>query len=499
MVAGLALLSASCAFTPAEDVPQVARADARPVRNVTSFSESLRCMDRLFANFGVRDVVVTSQGIPDATGEIETGTKEMLISAISRMSTSSGAFVFVDFDQTQFDVNALQDLVGFTDNFVVPNYYIRGAITQLDEGVVAETVGGGLSFAQADVGASVDQVYSLITVDTNVGDLLTRQILTGTSASNALAVRRRGFAVDGGAALDNPTLGVNLTLSFNNSEGVHQAVRTLVELSTVESLGRLTQVPYWRCLGIEQTNPAIEDQARGWFTAMGREGQVSFVQLALAGQGFYDGPVTGRLDPATRESVGAYQAANGLIADGRVDFDLYASLISGDLALGRRPDPKVVPAVYEPAATRAAQPLALTLTTPRGDKPVFAPGELLQVQVRPNRDAFVYCYYEAADGNIARILPNRFQPNALAAGLQELRVPAAGSPFEITLDEPGSREEILCLASSDERGMALPPALREADLAPLPVASLGDLVDAFQNVSVEPLVVARLPIQVAGP
>jgi hypothetical protein len=43
----------------------------------------------------------------------------------------SGASRFVDFDQTEFDINALQSLVGFTEDFVVPNYYIRGAITQL--------------------------------------------------------------------------------------------------------------------------------------------------------------------------------------------------------------------------------------------------------------------------------------------------------------------------------------------------------------------------------
>ena len=141
--------------------------------------------------------------------------KEMLISAISRMSQTSNAFTFVDFDQSQFDVNALQNLVGFTDDFIVPNYYIRGAITQLDEGVVSESFGGGFSLSQADAGASADQVYSLITVDTNVGDLISRQIIRGTSAGNSLAVRRRGFAIDGGAALENPTLGLNVTLNFN--------------------------------------------------------------------------------------------------------------------------------------------------------------------------------------------------------------------------------------------------------------------------------------------
>src|SRR5919206_3487976 len=96
-----ALLAGACAFTPVQDITAVQQPKAQPVRNVTSFSESLRCMDELLRNFGVNDIVVTSAGIPDATGEIKTGTKEMLISAISQMSVESNAFRFVDFDQSE--------------------------------------------------------------------------------------------------------------------------------------------------------------------------------------------------------------------------------------------------------------------------------------------------------------------------------------------------------------------------------------------------------------
>ena len=67
--------------------------------------------------------------------------------------------------------------------------------------------------------------------------------------------------------------------------------------------------------------------------------QVVFVQRALASQGLYDAPVTGELDPATKGAIARYQADNGLLADGRINFDLYASLIHQDLALGRQPDP----------------------------------------------------------------------------------------------------------------------------------------------------------------
>ena len=82
------------------------------MRNIGNFNEALRCMDDLFLAQGKRDIYITTAGIPDATGLIATGTKEMFISAVSRMSAKSGAFRFVDYDPTQLDVQVLSELVG---------------------------------------------------------------------------------------------------------------------------------------------------------------------------------------------------------------------------------------------------------------------------------------------------------------------------------------------------------------------------------------------------
>lgn len=496
----IALGAAACAFTPPEKAPEIAAPKTPPVRNVTSFSESLRCMDDLFAQYGVRDIVVTSQGIPDATGEISAGTKEMMISAISRMSTKSKAFRFVDYDQTQFDINALQQLVGFTDNFLIPNYYLRGAITQFDENIIAENVGAGASLPFVDAGISADQVASLVTVDLNVGDLLTRQILPGTTSSNTIVVRRSGESYDAGGTIEKIELGLNFNLSFNRNEGMHQAVRNLVELSLIETLGKLTQVPYWRCLQIEQTNPAVMAQARDWFEAMSEEERVKFVQRALAGAGYYSGPIDGRMNAELRDAIGAYQDANGLQANGRIDFDLYASLISGDLALARKPDTEKGANRFTPAAAPVARPVELLVSTERGTQPRYRVGEALRFSLRSSRDAFAYCYYRDGAGTIARIFPNRFQPNALVAANATIEVPGPGAGFEIVFDRPMAQEEVLCVASDVELGLQLPPALKTQDLAPLPVKSLDEIVEAFREAGKGRVrvVQTRIPITVGS-
>ena len=493
-VLGGCLLSSACAFTPPEQAPVVAQPKALPQRNVTGFTEALKCMDDLFLAFGKNNIVITSQGLPDATGEISLGTKEMLISSISRMSVKSGAFRFVDFDQQQFDVNALQQLVGFTDSFVVPNYYIRGAISQFDEGVVSEAAAASIALPKAELGISTDQVISVVAVDLNVGDLITRQIIPGISANNLISVRRKGLSGDAGGQIRKAGLAFNLT--FNNTEGLHAAVRSLIELSAIETMGKLTQTPYWRCLGIEQTNPAVVAEARDWFASMGKKERITFVQRALSGLGLYRGAIDGAMNAGMREAIGSYQSSSGLLASGRIDFDLYQSLIAGDLAFGREPRPEVPPARLEVASFRPDELLELNVTTVRGANPLYRSGERLQVQLRPTTDAYAYCFYADSTGNVARIFPNRFQPDARIAGGGFSAVPGPGVPFEIILERPGVREEVACIASKEEIANAAPAELRAADLTPLPATSLDEVVASFRAIENIRVVEARLAVDV---
>ena len=149
---------------------------------------------------------------------------------------------------------------------MVPNYYIRGAITQLDEGVLDEAQAAAIGIPEFQVGASRDQTVSVVSLDLNIGNLVNRQIIPGASAHNSIAVARKGIAGDLAGSISK--LGLNFDVVLNKGEGMHQAVRTLVELSTIEVLGKLAEVPYWRCLQIEQTNPAVVEEAKDWYNEM---------------------------------------------------------------------------------------------------------------------------------------------------------------------------------------------------------------------------------------
>ncbi len=56
----------------------------------------------------------------------------------------------------------------------------------------------------------------------------------------------RGVAGDLGGRIKKA--GVFLNFSFDRSEGTHQAIRTLLQLNSIEVLGKLAKVPYTQCL-----------------------------------------------------------------------------------------------------------------------------------------------------------------------------------------------------------------------------------------------------------
>ena len=508
---GIAAL-AGCATNPQEAVI-AARPSTLPVKNLTNFTESLRCMDRLFLNYGFEGLVITSAGIPDETGNVAAGTKDMLISAISRMSKKSEAFTFVDYDANQTDVHDLQGLLGFTENFAIPEFYIRGAITQLDEGVLNETVSGSLGYTidldedqskGLGVNAGFGQTVSVVSVDLNMGYLETRQIVPGVSSQNSIAVATRG--TDGGLDGSIAKLGFNFNVSLNKGEGLHQAVRTLVELSTIEVLGRLTEVPYWRCLQIDHTNPAIVAEAREWFDDMDDEERIDFIQASLASGGYYAGPTTGEMDEQTREAIARYQAANDLIADTRINFELYASLLNNNYEFGDQPQTPVASAAITKAKASkeraltygedADDELELELEADSEDDGTFTLDSELTVWATPSDDAHVYCYYADANGLVARIFPNRFQPDSYLAGGDSVQVPGDEAGFDILLDRVSEDEQVACVASTRELALRLPEAMKQPDLTAIPVASVDDVIDAYRALAPDDLVETRLDVTV---
>lgn len=332
------LMAADMASTDVASATAAAsRPKTGPTKTITNFSSALRCMDGLFQAFGKQGILITGGGIPDETGKVRTGTKDMMISAVSAMSRNSGAFEFVDLHAAGGDLGQLFALRGNAPRRV-PNFYIRGSITQMDENVLSKTKAGGISLGSdtrgsdsSDIlglalGASTTEVADMMSMDISIGDVASRRILPLTTTSNTMVITKSSRSMEGGNTFGK--VGLSFNMDRSQAQGQGATTRALLELSLIEALGKFTQVPYWRCLDTDITNPLIRQQASEGFAAMREPERILFVQRKLGGgMNRYRGPVDGVMNPELKQAIAEYQAAAGLVASGRIDFDLYASLI----------------------------------------------------------------------------------------------------------------------------------------------------------------------------
>ena len=460
-----------------------------PVKTITSFSQALRCMDELFLSFGKQGIIITSAGMPDETGKVNTGTKEMLISTISRMTLKSSAFEFIDFHSKNDDLATLFASTGDADR-KRPDYYIRGSITQMDDNAVRTNKGAGFSLPFLDFGVSKDDSFDVVSMDMSIGEVNSRRILPNTSTSNTMVIKKSGRSGEAGGKLFK--LGMSFNVDISRSEGVGSTTRALVELGLIETLGKFTQVPYWKCLDTDLTNPAIRTQALEDFESMKDKDRILFVQRKLGGSmNRYRGPMNGVMNDQLKTAVSEYQVSVGLVADGKINFDVYASLIDdiqNQLAAVSKvapepqayvpPPPQAVttPSVATPYSAGAA-PFMLNLQTDRGGKPTFKVGEFLNMSMSMNGNGTAYCYYEDVTKTTARIFPNQFQADAWMKAGNIVRL--AGGGFKIRFDQPG-RERIACVAA--DRELLVPSQLVGArDLTPLKVKSVDDIVGMFKQ------------------
>lgn len=479
--------------------PTRARVAAQPeipvVKNITGFTNSLRCMDELFLQYGKSGIVITSDGLPDHTGEVSAGTKDMMITSLSKMSEKSNAFRFVDIEQTGAVSFIQNDYLG--QGFDIPGFYIRGAITQIDRNVIAEDshVGGALPWLS--LAYSKDQLLSLMTVDMNIGETLTRQIVPGLHTTNTITLVRSSNGFDTEGIIEKASL--FFEVAQERASGTHQSLRTLIELSLIEVLGKLTKVPYWRCLGLESTNPTLIAQAQDWYDGLARQEQIRVIQSALNSVGIYQGPADGMEQADFTRAVQHYQAQNDLVADGRVNFDLYYRLLVDNRAVvphvtkqGAKGQPaqteyKALTGARQPEQRGSGEdPVGLKLEPLQGLHHQYQVGEELTFKISVQQPAVVHCYYEYAENgqyHTARVFPNRWQSDARVSPQRPLILPD-NKVFKLYVNQAGANEKLICIGRPiDATNQQVPLVFNETDLEPLTsVRRIYQVVDAYQQI-----------------
>lgn len=469
----------------------------RPQRSITGFSQSLRCMDTLMLDYGVRDVAMLAEEIEDATKKLNAGTRDMLISSVSDLSRRSRAVRLVAFGKDT--MNAISFLASAQSQQAyqaIPLYDIKGSVSQFDENLIKNQRDFGFGISPfINLGIAKDAASSMLALDLSVLQTSDMSVMPGVTSRNSVVILKQGSGFDGDAAYHK--FGINYSMNLAKSEGQTQALRGLVELATVELIGKLTKTPYWSCLGV--TDPMANDEIRlemfDWYHSMAatRVELIAYFQSQLRRRGFYDGPIDGDFNPAVDEAISNYRVALGLSKEALLDEAFFYAFMAADHRKVQRP---AQPARYVPpgpqanaaptgaAAAAAPTPAALKLSISASPNPNarLARGETFNLALAPSEDAHVYCYMLDEQAKVIRFFPNRFERDSRIAAARPLVLPGQ-QRFQLVVSPKGASEKISCFATTRDVIDQLPQTLVGTDFEPLPGATLDLIRAAFQQVS----------------
>jgi len=333
-----------------------------PTVNVTNFSSALSCMDELLLNYDTPVITITAQDIPNMTGSGDNiaGTKDMLITSISKLSERSGRIRFVSYGTDLRDIILLHKTHEQREQFVTPDYFIRGAITQLDKNVLSSRIGTASHDDNWNTAFSGGQGVSFAAMDLNIGRVSTLQMIAGATSNNVLAIWDRGAGLDLGGRIKS--VGTFFDFGIDKRDGIGQAIRNMTDLAVIEIIGKLLEVPYMTCLPLNHSSPQVLQMIETEYQSYLHNPQklIRVVQARLKQLKLFHGQANGVM---TRETALALEYFHNLYRVGShtprpktIDFQLYY-----DLMYSRNPMPP--PRLYQVSLTPSqvlAQPKQLS-------------------------------------------------------------------------------------------------------------------------------------------
>ena len=471
--------------------------ESAPYRSITNFSTALRCMDNLFLDYGVRDVSVIVEDIVDQTKKVNAGSKDMLISAVSDMTKRSRAIKLVAYGQDSGNLIGFLNQAGRKSAYaVVPQYDIKGSITQFDENVIRKQTDAGIGLdTYLNIGTARNAAASIVGMDLTILSSEDLAIVPGVTSRNSVILFKEGKGVDGDATIKK--FGINYNMSLSKSDGQSQALRNLVELASIELFGKLTKTPYWTCLGSDSGSEPVKEEVSDWFASMFANPTelVSYFQQQMRARGYYRGPIDGEVNADLKDAIAKYRVANNMSAEPKINLELFAAYLNTNhrqrVAVAD-PNPKPVPVAVKPQATERgvvlqpsakteSQPLQLAVVSSiAGRKPKA--GEAISLTITPNQAAHVYCYIQDETQSIVRFYPNRFRKDTFVSPAAPLRIPG-DMRFQLVANSQGVRETVACFAADRDVGTELPRNVVGLDFEVLSVRSMDEVRDAFSGVA----------------
>jgi len=228
---------------------------AIPINNDTYFTDAFKKLNRLLKLYGQPNY------------KFQVKTIENMTSARQSMPMDSKAFLRTPLilHMNQLSLLAYEPIYNkyetqttghvYFPNMkkTMPELVINGSITQFDKGYISNSrnfdfdveFGGGRGNTDTRFDHDRSKSLSQIAMDLNVFKYKDRSYISGVATQNKIVISRERKKNRFGMFLNGSGLGYSKYATMQQSKD--EALRILSEYSLIQLLGRLYQVPYWKC------------------------------------------------------------------------------------------------------------------------------------------------------------------------------------------------------------------------------------------------------------
>lgn len=338
-----------------------------PVTNLSPYALALGRFGRMLDIYKEGDPVIYMQtrSILDATNlssplvgaEIPGDITEMVRTAVNRIGAR---VVYVPYHP---DYLVSQAQLGAKFGVTMPDFLITGALTEFDRAIAGagRVNSAGIEFGKGNgkttLGGDVKRtaIYSALALDLNLVSFSTQQMVPQVQASNVVKVLN--FSSEDNASLGFYGDAFGFKLEGKYLQGRHSAIRTLVDLSVLELIGKATNTPYWRCIPNGTPDPVVVENMRAAYNGLSPELKLGLIQVTLRKYG-EPVQVTQKYDEDTQRALQ------------KVYAERYAALGAVDVMTWQGFEPLFfgVPMAWDNTATPALAGAAPAGSAPAGAK-----------------------------------------------------------------------------------------------------------------------------------
>jgi hypothetical protein len=263
LAGALCLAGGGCSTVKDVSVEDLNKADATtagPGQRVTRYDSALEALGNMLQAYNAPLVRVQTLAINNATAG-EGVPKDLAQIVSTALGKIQGPVKLIPYDPTYvFTEKELGKMLDRT----LPDLLVKGAITEFDKDMLEKKfeAEADAEIGRTRLGASHDRGSSggQVALDLQVVAYQTQQIIPGVQTSNKICLMKGENNTSLNLVIEGNGLGVKS--GFAKKDGIHAALRLLVEISVLELIGKYCDVPYWRCIEGAPVDQKVVDAYR---------------------------------------------------------------------------------------------------------------------------------------------------------------------------------------------------------------------------------------------